>query len=83
MFRRHARREPYTDAGVRRLPCFRCGKAAEFQWSVCAAGNLHHPLCRRCDVALNELVLNWMGHPERDRLIAAYREEKGEPCATA
>ncbi len=60
-WRRHGRREPYTVAGVRRLPCFRCGQPALHQWAACADDNLWRPLCLACDMALNQMVLTWMG----------------------
>lgn len=34
----HGRRQPYTEIGVRRVPCTRCGEPAEYQWQVCADG---------------------------------------------
>lgn len=74
---RHGRREPYTEIGVRRLPCVRCGQPARFQWNVCADGNLFRPICTACDIALNELVLTWMGDPEAAEKIVAYRQAKG------
>lgn len=70
--RRHGRRAPYTDRGIRRLPCYRCGAPAAFQWQVCADGNLYRPLCSVCDVALNALVLRWMGAPDAEARVAAY-----------
>lgn len=66
------RRRPYTEAGVRRLRCFRCGQRASTQWQVCADANTYRPLCSDCDVGLNELVLRWMGDPDADRKIARY-----------
>lgn len=72
--KRHGRRRPYTQAGIRRLLCFRCGQKAEHQWSICADGNLQRPICQSCDVELNKLVLEWAGDPEADAKIAAYRE---------
>lgn len=73
-WRRHGRREPYTVAGVRRLPCFRCGQPSLHQWSACSDGNLWRPLCLACDIALNRLVLEWMGfdQAEVDAKIATY-----------
>lgn len=76
--RRHGRREPYTDAGIRRLPCFRCGEPARFQWNACSDLNRWRPLCTSCDVALNAMVLRWMGHPDAESLIAAYAEKVAE-----
>lgn len=71
---RHGRRRPYTDAGVGRLPCFRCGRPALHQWSACSDGNLWRPLCLECDIALNRLVLEWMGFDaaEVEAKITAY-----------
>jgi hypothetical protein len=66
------RRKPYTEIGVRRLKCFRCGQRAEHQWNVCADG-CHRPICVECDVALNELVLRWMGDKDWKEKIRRYR----------
>lgn len=66
------RTKPYTVIGIRRLPCFRCGAKAEHQWQVCADGNVWRPLCRPCDVALNRLVLTWMGDAEVEAKMAVY-----------
>ena len=74
---RHGRRLPYTEAGIRRLPCFRCGRPASYQWQVCADGRLYRPLCTDCDVALNELVLRWMGDPDADAKVETYRANCG------
>ena len=70
------RKQPYTDIGIRRLPCARCGKPARFQWQICSDGNLYRPLCTQCDIALNALVLRWIGDPDADAKIAAYRQTK-------
>lgn len=70
------RKEPYTAIGIKRLKCIRCGEQAMFQWQVCSDGNNYRPLCGNCDVALNELVLEWMGHPNASQLITKYYVEK-------
>lgn len=67
------RREPYTVLGISRLSCIRCGDRAEHSWQICADGNKHRPLCLKCDVELNELVLNWAGDPRARKKIQAYR----------
>lgn len=74
--RRHGRREPYTETGVRRLPCFRCGDPAEYQWQICSDSNLYRPLCAVCDVALNALVLAFVRHPDGAALIQQYADRK-------
>ena len=70
--RRHGRRAPYTSKGIARLPCYRCGKQAEYQWQVCADKRLFRPLCGHCDVALNKMVLQFMGDPDAEAKIDQY-----------
>lgn len=74
MHRLHGRRKPYSDAGIRRLPCFRCGKPSRFQWNACADGGLYHPLCSACDVELNRMVLVWMNYPNAENVAQGYAE---------
>lgn len=73
------RKEPYTEAGIRRLQCIRCGAQAVFQWQICADGNNYRPLCAACDVALNRMVLLWMKHPKADVLANRYANDKMRP----
>ena len=80
------RMKPYTEIGVRRLKCFRCGGRAHTQWQICADGNQYRPICFFCDVDLNRCVLRFMGDPEVDAKMAAYEAEvavflveRGEP----
>lgn len=72
-FPTYARKEPYTAAGIRRLKCVRCSSQARYQWEVCADGNNWRPLCASCDIELNSLVLRWMGDPQAEKKIRAYR----------
>ena len=64
---------PYTTIGIRRLRCFRCGRRAKHQWRTCADG-CWRPICERCDIALNSLVLRFMRDPEREQKMKKYRE---------
>lgn len=66
------RRKPYTQAGIRRRPCFRCGRPSHYQWQVCADNNVYRTICRRCDILLNKLVLRFMRDPDREQKIAQY-----------
>lgn len=73
--RRHVgygRKKPYTEIGISRLPCFRCGEKARFQWQVCADNRLYRPICEDCDIELNKMVLRWMGDPDAESKIEAY-----------
>jgi NAD-dependent SIR2 family protein deacetylase len=68
---RYGRKQPYTEAGIRRLTCVRCEKPATQQWRACADG-LWRPICTDCDVLLNRLVLLWMHDPEVDEKMREY-----------
>lgn len=74
--KRAGRAEPYTEQGIKRLGCVRCGAKARFQWNACADGNLWRPLCLGCDVALNRLVLAWMNDPDARAKADAYQTMK-------
>jgi hypothetical protein len=67
------RKQPYMLSAIRHLKCVRCGAKAFSQWSVCADQNNYRPLCKACDIALNKMVLNWMGHPRAKELASAYK----------
>jgi hypothetical protein len=66
------RRKPYTEIGIRRIPCARCGKPSTQQWQVCANGNRYLGVCTMCDVTLNAFILEFMRLPNRSRLIMDY-----------
>lgn len=66
------RREPYTQIGIRRLKCFRCGSPAQFQWQICSDGNQYRPICLNCDIELNKLVLQFMGFPDWEEKLTKY-----------
>ena len=70
------RKNPYTQIGIRRLKCFRCGKKAVEQWQICSDGNTYRPICLECDIALNEMVLKWMGFPNWKEKIEKYKAGK-------
>lgn len=74
--KRHGRKKPYTQRGVEQLPCCRCGGPAHHQWNVCADNNLYRPICLPCDIALNKMVLRWMGDPDWEAKVNRYRREQ-------
>jgi hypothetical protein len=71
---RHGRKKPYTDAGVKRLPCAKCGRPATQQWRACADG-LWRPICTKCDIMLNGMVLQFMNDPELVTKMKRYVEK--------
>lgn len=73
------RKEPYTERGIRRVPCARCGKPSTEQWTICSLNGLWHGICPACDALLNQLLLRFMQHPDPDATLAAYCRKKGIP----
>ena len=71
-----SRTKPYTEIGIRRLKCSRvgCENRATQQWQVCADLNQYRPICSDCDIAINEMVLRFMGWEDAEEKLAAYRE---------
>lgn len=72
--KKNGRKKPYTEIGISKIPCYRCGARAYHQWQICADDNLYRPLCIDCDMALNRLVLEWMGFTNVDSLITKYEK---------
>ena len=69
------RTKPYTKIGIRRLSCFRCGAQAEHQWQICADGNQYRPICCKCDVELNGVVLRFMGFKDWEDKLLKYADD--------
>ena len=69
------RRKPYTEIGIKRVPCFRCGKPSVKQWQICSLNNEYKGLCWECDVGLNRIVLKFLRIPptEIHRLMDDYK----------
>jgi hypothetical protein len=69
------RRKPYTQAGIGRVPCKRCGRPSVHQWFACAT-NSWYGVCLRCDIMLNRVVLQFFRFGDwRRRLVAYTRRE--------
>lgn len=68
------RRQPYTAIGIRRVKCSMrgCRRRGYASWQVCADGRVFRALCWVHDVALNRLVLEWIGDPAVERKLAKY-----------
>lgn len=69
------RTRPYTQRGIKRVPCLRCGAPSAHQWNICSLPG-QHGVCTECDVALNAAVLAFMNVPDATERAAAYRERK-------
>lgn len=68
------RKKPYTEIGIKRLKCYRCWKKANQQRQICSDWNQYRPICDKCDIALNRLVLKFMGFDNIDYIIQEYKK---------
>jgi hypothetical protein len=66
------RRQPYTEIGIGRVACARCGKPSRYQWNCCATGNRWMAICEACDIDLNRVVLRFFRFPDWRALLARY-----------
>ena len=69
------RLKPYTKIGIKRMKCFRCGNKATYQWQICSDGNQYRPICLKCDIELNKMVLKWMGFEDWESKFEKYKQE--------
>lgn len=70
------RKRPYSQAEIGKVRC-RCGKPGAYQWNCCAIENRWVPVCKDCDIGLNEIVLAFFRVPDRDKIVARYRRKVG------
>lgn len=72
---KHTRRTPYTERGISRVPCVKCGKPSVHQWRICST-DAWTAVCRPCDEAINAQIAAWaFGEVEANRLLAKYRRQ--------
>jgi hypothetical protein len=69
------RRKPYSERGISRVKCFRCGNPSKYQWQICSDGNQYRGLCRSCDIELNKVVLCFMKFPDWREKLERYRQQ--------
>jgi transcription elongation factor Elf1 len=75
------RQKPYTEVGIKRGKCCRCGSPAAHQWGItlCAIKRgfqIWVLLCVECDVAHNVDCLRFFNIPNSEKLIERYKEEQ-------
>lgn len=78
------RTKPYTEIGIRRVKCGMqgCNRKSYASWQICADGNQHRGLCHVHDIALNRMVLRWIGVPDAAVKLQRY-ERKAKARAGA
>lgn len=69
------RRKPYTDRGISRVPCVKCGRPSKYQWRICST-NAWSAVCGACDLAINTIVAEWaFGKQKAAPLLDRYRRQ--------
>lgn len=52
------RKKPYTETGIRRIPCFRCKvNKSVYKWQICSDHNKFRGLCADCDIEMNKIYV--------------------------
>jgi hypothetical protein len=69
------RKVPYTERGIKRLKCFRCGATPSQQWQICSDDNVYRGICTGCDIELNEVVLKFMGFQNWNEKLERYKDK--------
>jgi hypothetical protein len=72
------RTKPYTERGIRQVPCAKCGKPSRHQWQICADHNQYRGLCAECDIEMNAMVMRWIWGLSRETDIMIYTARKRE-----
>jgi hypothetical protein len=75
------RKRPYTPRGISRVPCIHCNAApAAEQWRKDFCADNHEvawlPLCLKCDIALNDLLLRFFNVSDVDEKMKRYIASK-------
>ncbi len=68
------RKKPYTEIGIKRIPCKRCGKKSSQQWNVCSMIGFYG-VCDKCDIDLNEMVLKFFKVKNWKAIIEEYKNK--------
>lgn len=69
----------YTEEEMGTTPCMKCGQTPSLHiFQICANGRRAVPVCESCDIALNRLVLEWLGLPDErvNQLMKKYVLER-------
>lgn len=70
------RKKLYTEKGISRVPCIRCGATSTGQWSICSLDGRYVACCLECDIGINALVLQYMRVPGADVLLEKYKKSR-------
>lgn len=65
----------YTEEGIKRVDCFRCGIQATRQWEIYCDGNQFVAVCDECDMVMNDMLAVCMEYMIR-RKNPSYNENQ-------
>ena len=67
-----ARRKPYRESEIGRVPCVKCGAPSAYQWRICSTDGWS-AVCRTHDIEINRMVATWaFGADAAEVLIQRY-----------
>lgn len=72
---RSTRTKPYTERGISRVPCVKCGAPSEAQWRICST-NAWTAVCKRCDRTINRKVAMWAFGKDAAPILKAYEADQ-------
>ena len=72
-----SRYKPYTNKGISRVPCAKCGKPSFHQWNICSLGKTFNAVCIECDIELNKLILNFFNVKNKSSILKKYINKQG------
>lgn len=68
---RSTRRRPYTERGISRVPCVKCGAPSKYQWRICST-DAWTAVCRRHDIEVNRKIARWAFGSDAEPLLKRY-----------
>ena len=72
-----------TGSDIDGKPCCKCGQPAVESFNICALDYRKiWPVCRECDIEINELVVRFIFGKRRERALERYRERQ-QQCASS
>jgi NAD-dependent SIR2 family protein deacetylase len=73
---------PYTRRSIKRAQCVRCGERASDAFTICAAGTHRQlPVCKECDIAINAMIVRFLGFPDAEQMIETYARKRRRPLS--
>lgn len=70
------RKKPYSEGGIHRVPCVKCGKPSRYQFRICSTDRWT-AVCPDCDLYINRIVACWAyGKKQGNEIVDAYEQTR-------